>query len=118
MPKRTVVQAVHLRGVFGSHFDVVWLDGRILSPVASQKVFNHSPDGFAWGYGGSGPSQLALAILLKATDDELYAVRNHQDFKRRVIEPLDFGKDFDITVVLPPRIVDYADGPKVVEVPE
>ena len=24
---------------------------------------NHSPTGFAWGYGGSGPSQLALAIL-------------------------------------------------------
>lgn len=24
---------------------------------------NHSPTGFAWGYGGSGPAQLALAIL-------------------------------------------------------
>jgi len=24
---------------------------------------NHSPTGFAWGYGGSGPHQLALAIL-------------------------------------------------------
>lgn len=26
-------------------------------------LFNHSPDGFEWGYGGSGPAQLALAIL-------------------------------------------------------
>lgn len=24
---------------------------------------NHSPDGFEWGYGGSGPSQLAFAML-------------------------------------------------------
>jgi hypothetical protein len=24
---------------------------------------NHSPDGFQWGYGGSGPAQLALGIL-------------------------------------------------------
>ncbi len=24
----------------------------------------HSPDGFEWGYGGSGPSDLALSILI------------------------------------------------------
>src|SRR5262245_55620958 len=40
-----------------------------LSARRSQAVFNHSPDGFAWGYGGSGPAQLALAILLDALDD-------------------------------------------------
>jgi uncharacterized protein DUF6166 len=27
------------------------------------EVRNHSPDGFEWGYGGSGPAQLALAML-------------------------------------------------------
>lgn len=26
-------------------------------------LWNHSPDGFNWGYGGSGPAQTALAIL-------------------------------------------------------
>lgn len=26
-------------------------------------LFNHSPSGFSWGYSGSGPAQLALAIL-------------------------------------------------------
>jgi hypothetical protein len=31
-------------------------------------VVNHSPDGFAWGYGGSGPHQLALAILMDLYD--------------------------------------------------
>lgn len=36
----------------------------------SLKVRNHSPDGFEWGYGGSGPSQLALALLLDATENQ------------------------------------------------
>lgn len=26
-------------------------------------IYNHSPTGFEWGYSGSGPAQLALAIL-------------------------------------------------------
>lgn len=26
-------------------------------------IRNHSPDGFEWGYGGSGPAQLALALV-------------------------------------------------------
>lgn len=29
---------------------------------------NHSPDGFEWGYGGSGPAQLALALLANVYD--------------------------------------------------
>lgn len=38
-----------------------------LDPAPSQKVRNHSPDGFEFGYAGSGPAQLALAILLDFT---------------------------------------------------
>jgi len=54
---------------------------RILSPLPSQKLCNHSPDGFSCGYSGSGPAQLALAILLDATLDEEVAQANYQDFK-------------------------------------
>jgi len=58
----------------------VTVDGEPLDLAASLAVCNHSPDGFAWGYGGSGPAQLALAILLRFTDaDE--ARRRHQAFK-------------------------------------
>jgi len=39
---------------------------RLLDPKPSQMLYNHSPDGFEWGYAGSGPAQLALAILLDA----------------------------------------------------
>lgn len=45
---------------------------------------NHSPDGFAWGYGGSGPAQLALAILAHVTDDET-AQKHYQAYKFSVI---------------------------------
>ena len=45
-------------------------------------IWNHSPTGFAWGYGGSGPAQLALAILADHTGDRQKAMRLHQAFKR------------------------------------
>lgn len=41
-------------------------------------LFNHSPTGFEWGYGGSGPAQLALAILahhLKHNPSDLEILR-------------------------------------------
>jgi hypothetical protein len=44
----------------------VWLDGRELNPAEGQKLRNHSPDGFNWGYGGSGPAQLAVTLCLEA----------------------------------------------------
>lgn len=37
-------------------------DGWTLSPEASRKLWNHSQS-FEWGFAGSGPAQLALAIL-------------------------------------------------------
>ena len=52
----------------------VWLDGVQLSPARSQKVYNHSPNGFNWGYGGSGPAQLALAMMLELTGGEMKLV--------------------------------------------
>ena len=53
----------------------------ILSPEPSQKLHNHSPDGFNFSYGGSGPSQLALALLYDVTGDREKSLRHYQDFK-------------------------------------
>lgn len=47
-------------------------------------LWNHSPTGFEFGYGGSGPAQLALAILSDCCGDEL-AVQYHHAFKWAVI---------------------------------
>jgi hypothetical protein len=54
---------------------------RKITPARSLKVYNHSPTGFEFGYGGSGPAQLALAILLDYTNDKNLSVALHQDFK-------------------------------------
>ena len=72
----------------------VMLNGKLLNPVASQQVYNHSPDGFNWGYCGSGPAQLALAILLETLAIPAWAVKYHQEFKSSVISKLPMDKDF------------------------
>jgi len=62
-------------------------------------LFPHSTTGFNWGYGGSGPSQLALAILADFLGAKIAknhkpdavgrrAIELHHRFKRLFIEPL------------------------------
>ncbi len=62
------------------------VDGRALDPRLD--LDNHSPTGFEWGYGGSGPAQLALAILADYTRDDQLALNLHQRFKFKVIGSL------------------------------
>lgn len=54
---------------------------RIIHAGESLKVRNHSPTGFNFGYGGSGPAQLALAILWDFFDGDEYPERLYQEFK-------------------------------------
>jgi hypothetical protein len=49
-----------------------------------QRIVYHSPTGLAWGYGGSGPADLALNILSLYIDAK-EAQRYHQDFKWQFI---------------------------------
>ena len=65
-----------------------------LDPRPSQKLFNHSPDGFEWGYGGSGPAQLALALVLDTlgNGDNYRAVGLHQAFKWKVVSRMAFER--------------------------
>lgn len=58
-------------------------DGAPVVNVELQEVL-HSPTGFEWGYGGSGPAELAYNILLLFTDRKT-AMRLHQEFKWRYI---------------------------------
>lgn len=67
---------------------VVLLNGTPFDPTPSLKLRNHSPDGFSWSYTGSGPAQLALAILLNETNDEEIALQHYMDFKFEVIANL------------------------------
>ena len=54
-----------------------------------QRIIYHSPDGFEWGYGGSGPADFALNILSVFIGQEK-AFRYYQDFKWKFIASLPF----------------------------
>lgn len=58
----------HLKTYRGQRFEegvevYVHQGGRSYPLADARHIRNHSPSGFEWGYGGSGPAQLALAIL-------------------------------------------------------
>lgn len=63
----------------------------VTRPLARHtKIRNHSPTGFEWGYNGSGPAQLALALLLDVlgSDHKEQALALYQDFKSHVVANL------------------------------
>ena len=59
-----------------------------LSPHQSLGLVRHSPAGFDWGYVGSGPAQLACALLLDYTDDETVAQHHYIQFRNDVVSQL------------------------------
>ena len=87
----------------------VSVDGVPLDPRLD--LVNHSPSGLSWGYLGSGPAQLALAVLahhlhgLGAPMADARAIRHHQRFKQLLIASLPQGEPFafetaDVALVL------------------
>lgn len=79
----------------GSNKHEVTVDGEPLDLCLD--IANHSPTGFSWGYGGSGPTQLALAILVSEYGRNLdtHPVF-YKQFKDDVIANLE-GDSFTIT---------------------
>lgn len=73
----------------------VTVDGRPL-PLRLD-LANHSPDGFGWGYGGSGPAQLALALLADHLGDDQQALELYQEFKWKFVAALAKGKRLEWT---------------------
>jgi hypothetical protein len=68
------------------HATRVTVDGRPLRPRLDLR--SHSPAEFEWGYGGSGPAQLALAILADHCGNDEDALNLYQRFKWAVIAGL------------------------------
>lgn len=52
-----------------------------------EEVHNHSPSGFSWGFSGSGPAQLALAMCCELVGAER-AESVYQTVKERLIAPI------------------------------
>ena len=70
----------------GYQTTLVTVNGQPLNPRFD--LWEHSPTGFEWGYGGSGPAQLALALLTDHLGDDERAVALHQDFKWALVARL------------------------------
>jgi hypothetical protein len=56
---------------------------RLLNP--RNDLMNHSPNGLSWGYQGSGPAQLALAMLMEVCGDWERVRPIYQRFKDQFI---------------------------------
>ncbi len=85
---KTVDEIRLWRGASGPHADVVYrsADGRTwIEPL--QHLMRHSLTGIEWGYGGSGPADLARSILLLFVAPE-EAEQMYQGFKWDVISTL------------------------------
>lgn len=81
-PPTTLYRGERLYGPGGTAVGVrVTVDGRELSPRPSWKLRDHSPTGFEWGYPGSGPAQLALAVVFDVLGDKDRALDTYQFFK-------------------------------------
>jgi hypothetical protein len=69
-----------------------------MHPLSPRRdLFNHSLTGFEWGYAGSGPAQLALALLADALRWDASATALHQPFKFKVIARLPRDKPWQMT---------------------
>src|SRR5947209_8602479 len=76
MNYKTYIGTPHRQSGSGQSLVTV-CDGQKSEPLPLRlDLFNHSPTGFSWGYGGSGPAQLALALLADALGDYEVAVRH------------------------------------------
>jgi hypothetical protein len=67
---------------------VVEEDGECRSLDPRRDLRNHSPDGFSWGYSGSGPAQLALALAADVLGDDDRAQDVYQRLKDKLIAGL------------------------------
>lgn len=77
----------------------VWLDDDRGYPLEVRPLGRsgqfHSPDGHSWGYGGSGPSQLAHDLLWDVLGVEPAPSLYHA-FKEVFIAPLDIDRDWTL----------------------
>jgi len=83
----------------GFKVEIVFADG---NRMPLPHIERHSPSGFAWGYGGSGPSDLALSLVAFVTglgEQAKNIPALYQEFKRDVVALLP-PEGFTLPVVL------------------
>ncbi len=74
------------KGLRGPQGTIVTVDDVPLDPRTDLRNFN--ADGFEWGYEGSGPSQLALALIADHLNAEM-ALKHYRDFMTTIIAEIE-----------------------------
>lgn len=69
--------------------------GFCLLPIKPSQELHYHSEGFEFGYAGSGPSQLALALLYDVTGNRELALKHYQDFKWEYVNS--WGNEWEIT---------------------
>lgn len=90
---RLVAVGLVEEAVEGEPTAITW---RALPP--RHDLANHSPDGFNWGYGGSAPAQLALALAVDALGEER-GLRAYQMLKWALVSSWATNEPWAITDV-------------------
>lgn len=85
---KRIVGERSLRDELSTRVSVVPVDGLPHPLRATAVAERHSPTGFEWGYGGSGPAALAHSILIECGVPEEVADRLYQRFKAKVVAGL------------------------------
>ena len=75
----------------------IYFDGKRIDLSKGLEIISHSPSGFNWGYGGSGPAQTAFGILNEILPPH-QAISLHQDFKWEFIALMAQGEDFVLEI--------------------
>lgn len=90
MADREVAQNEHMGLIPGFNGDVICKreGGKVYTNIP-RVITRHSPDGFEWGYGGSGPADFALNIMAAFLGTDR-AQRNslYQEFKAKFVATL------------------------------
>jgi len=81
---------IAFEGIRHANGTVVFLNtnGRVKKLPLHLNEVNHSPTGFEWGYGDSGPAQLAYAIL-RMYGGKGFAQVHYQQFKWDIVAKFD-----------------------------
>lgn len=88
---------------------MVEVNGRKRPLRPRHDIRDHSPDGFEWGYGGSGPAQLALALVADACGRAWAIPGIYQRVKAAIVA----GLPHDGWVLTQERVKDAAEHAKL-----
>ena len=89
------LKKVRIQGIRSDGANRILINGQQLDPAVSRNIRNHSPDGFNWGFVGSGPAQAALGICLAVLRNSEFALKVYQNFKFSYVASWPVDGDFD-----------------------